>query len=124
MVSNLIITASDYIRKELQRERYSFNFDDFKFELPFDTMEALFKEHYSNIFFYAGQVMGSKEVTLRNGYYGIHLSEAKDKGMYKIDFIMGDTIRELPLSEECSELIHIYETKKSREENLKMLLDK
>lgn len=126
MVSSIVITASDYIRNELQPERYGFNFDDFEFELPFNAMEVLFKEHYSNIFFYAGQVMGRKSLNPNDsGYYGIQLSEYNDNnGQYKLDFFMCYEIHELQLGEECSELIHEYKMKKNREENLKMLLDK
>jgi len=124
MVDNKVISAKEYINSELQRERHSFILDDFHFNLPKNIMCEVFKEHYSNIFFFAGQVMGSKSNGERTGYYGIDLVEMVDEiGSYKLDFAMGYTIKELPLGENCSQLIHEFNTKYNREENLKTLLD-
>ena len=125
MVNNKIISAKDYIMRELKRERYSYMLDDFNFNLPFDIMDSVFREHYSSIFLHAGEVMGSRGNDKSGiGHYGIQLTETPDnKGEYKLDFVMGYIVKELHLGDKCSQLIHEFNTKYNREENLKNLLD-
>lgn len=115
-----IVSANDFIKAEIETQ---FEADVFNFSLPKSILTIIFADHYNDILYYTGQLIGKKSFS-GDGYYGVHLLEIlEERNMYKLDFVMGYEIIELPLSFEASGLIHEFNMKYNREEKLKILLE-